>query len=174
MDQEDIQGMMEDEVIDDGEFDLRANQADMKCHALAKSTQFTEEEAKGIHGMDDVESEHERKVTGNEDSENESEQSDDGFQFQPSSLLHTGQDDDMLRNKYHPGQRKKETHQSSAPNIRHLPNQLPKETLQSPEPFTQPLVMTSVTVSHHLQNCIGKTPEKLLRKHGWPALVVKG
>ena len=32
----------------------------MTDHAVAKSTQFTEEEAKGMHGMDDIESEHER------------------------------------------------------------------------------------------------------------------
>ena len=53
MDQEEIQGVMEDEVIDDGEIELRANQADVKYHALAKSTQFTEEEANGYswHGL---------------------------------------------------------------------------------------------------------------------------
>ena len=61
MDQEEISGVMEEEVIDDGEIELRANQADVKYHALAKSTQFTEEEAKGIHSMDDTESENERK-----------------------------------------------------------------------------------------------------------------
>ena len=47
MDQEEILGVEEDEVIDDGEFELRANQADDKYHALAKSTQFTEEEMNG-------------------------------------------------------------------------------------------------------------------------------
>ena len=75
----------------------------MKYHAVAKSTQFTEEEAKGIHGMDDIESENERKVRAaeNEYSANESEQSDDGFQFKPSSLLHT--EDDTLQNKLLPG-----------------------------------------------------------------------
>ena len=74
MDQEEILGVEEDEVIDDGEFELRANQADDKYHALAKSTQFTEEEMKGIDGMDDIASEHEKHEEWKQDSESESEQ----------------------------------------------------------------------------------------------------
>ena len=109
MDQEEISGVMEEEVINDGEIELRANQADMKYHALAKSTQFTEEEAKGIHGMDDSDSENEKKVgeAEDEDSGDEGEVSDYGFQFKPSFLLHT--DDDTSQKKHLPGQRKKET-----------------------------------------------------------------
>ncbi len=121
------------------------------------------------------------EAVGNESSESKSEQeseqaseqkSEDGLQCLTSSLLHTDQDDGMLRNKSGSGQRKKEKPQSSASDIRPPAQQLPKEIPQSSAPNIRPpankLPQKPIASPFKCCQAIVKAPEEVLEKHGWP------